>query len=312
MKVTQFGPRRRPRVAAVLEGEVLVVDVDALEVVVGGEARRWRRRARPVDSGSASNRRHHARVPCGRQTRGDERDAASRGPRRRTRRRLLARGVGVRAGSSSTPGDLVPERRDLVEHVGAGLEVVERRFSRSQRRHPGVDVERPGLVARLGVADGEPPDAAGDEEDGDGAERRPNSRRAGDRRAAAAAGDGERAAAAPLARRATVASGGGGVRSMYSPRSSGVTPCSVDSTTRCGAAGIGRRLRHGDDDAAGRLGGGDAGRRVLDGDARQRIDAELLGGPSVGLGVRLAVHHHVAGDHGLERAAAGAAGRPRR
>ncbi len=61
-------------------------------------------------------------------------------------------------------------------------------------------------------------------------------------------------------------------------------------------------VAHADDHAAGAFGGRDAGRRVLDGDARQRIDAEVFGCTPVGLGMWLAVHHLIAGDHGLERA----------
>ena len=61
-------------------------------------------------------------------------------------------------------------------------------------------------------------------------------------------------------------------------------------------------VAHGQDDAARRSGGRHAGRRVLDGDAIDRVDTEGGGGPQVGLGVRLAAVDRVAGDHGLERA----------
>ena len=136
---------------------------------------------------------------------------------------------------------------------------------------------------------------------GGGRQRRPAPRASVGGRRSVAPGGGQ---ARPDRRRSPGdgRAGGGGVRSTYSPSSSGVTPCSVDSTTRCCSLGDRQQVAHGDDDAAGGLGRRHPGRRVLDRHARQRVDTELLGGAAVRLGVRLAVHHHVAGDHGLERA----------
>ena len=59
---------------------------------------------------------------------------------------------------------------------------------------------------------------------------------------------------------------------------------------------------HGHHHAPGGLGRAGTGGRVLDRHARHRVDAERRGGPPVGLGMGLAVGHHVAGDHRLEGA----------
>ena len=248
---------RLPRVLAVREREVLVVDVDAVEVV----ARRRRPRSRRC--GLALTRvgedRRHSALAVVVEDRRDHGHAAFPGFVEE-----LFGEFGVDAGivdhrDRRRAGRLVPERRQLVERVGRGAELgaasgraasgnahvctwngpgsyapcrcrgsrstrCRRASSRSTAASAPRMRPRPA-TSRLRPA---PPLARS-------AVRRPP-----DRVRAAEPGRSSssiRRTARP--RSVSVAYSGGGVDSTHSPRCSGVIPRSVSSITRCGAAGIG-------------------------------------------------------------------------
>ena len=93
---------------------------------------------------------------------------------------------------------------------------------------------------------------------------------------------------------------GGGVAATIAPRC-----CGRHVAQRRHEVAVGGRLDvdevgHGDHDAPGRGGRGDARRRVLDGHALLGVDAEGGRRLLVGLGMRFAVDHRVTGHDGVE------------
>ena len=278
-------PRRRPRVATVGEGELLVVDVDAVEVVVGGERRRWCRRGAARWAGSA---RIPAITPASVPSRIDATSGTplvARG-RRGTRSACVGRDVGL-GGDRVDARRPPPERRQLVQRVGACGQLRQGVLDRPVRR-PGLHVERPRGRRRRGAVVVAAERGDGDGDGGDRGERAA----ADDRRPPPAVVAG--CAARRRHRRGRRAS------ARYVPRSRGVTSLSVGTTTRPGAGSIGTMFgtattTHPAAPAEATPVGESSMATHSAG-----IDAEAVGGQQVRLGVRLAAPDLVAGDDGLE------------
>ena len=182
-----------------------------------------------------------------------------------------------------------------MEGVGSGLELGEGVLD-VPRWHPGMDAERPRVVARLGVPDGEPPDRRR-RRAARAAARAPTAQTPAAERTAASSG-----AAAPASSLVTGLPLGRRWRALdeLAENFRGDTLQGREhDALRC--LGNRQEVAHRHDYATGGFRRRQTGRRVLDRDARDGIEAELLGGSAIRLGMRFAVHHHVAGDHGVER-----------